>query len=477
MSAATAIGQLVPVVAWKFHYRGDIKLLGPKIKRWLGRLGKFLLLALLAIVAWQAWQYVEDATYRGARSPYLQMQSDDGITIRWQSDRTGQGVVRYGTSAQVLDRQEKEQGQTKEHEVRLTGLKPDTRYWYSVGSSSEQQYGGADYWFRTAPEPGTARPVRIMVQGDPGRALPTTLAGRDAVLAWIAKHPRPGLPALDLWFTTGDNAYRFGRNREFQQHLFAPYAELLRNVPYWPSHGNHDARRWAFYNIFTFPQQGELGGVASGSEHFFSFDYGPVHFIFLDSHATDRSPDGAMVTWLKKDLALTRQSWIVTVFHHAPYSKGSHDSDNPGDSRGYMIEMREHVLPVLEAGGADLVLSGHSHVYERSYLLDCHYGFSDSLKTSMFVDKGMGGEPPYRKPVGLTPHAGTVYNVVGSSAYADNGPLNHPAMAVARSELGSLLLDIDSNALEGRFITSKGEVLDHYRIVKEGAAGSPRSCR
>ena len=49
-------------------------------------------------------------------------------------------------------------------------------------------------------------------------------------------------------------------------------------------------------------------------------------------------------------------------------------------------------------------------------------------------------------------------------------------MAVAKRELGSLLLDIDGNALEARFITPGGEVLDHYRIIKEGDAGGARRC-
>lgn len=448
----------------------------PKIKKGLRRIGSGLLLLLLAVVAWQAWLYIGDARYHGARAPYLQMQSPDAITLRWQSDEAVRGRVRYGTSAERLDRLAEEPLPVEEHEIRLNGLLPDTRYWYAVGSQEGIAYGGAGYWFRTAPRPGSQRPLRIWVQGDPGRALPTTLAGRDAVLNWSKAHPRPGLPELDLWFTTGDNAYRYGRNSEFQQHLFDAYPGLLRNVPYWPVHGNHDARRWAFYNIFSFPQKGEAGGVPSGDEHFFSFDYGLAHFVFLDSHATDRARGGEMLSWLARDLAATRQPWLIALFHHPPYSKGSHDSDEPGDSHGRMIEMRENALPILEEAGVDLVLSGHSHVYERSYLLDCHYGDSGSLKPSMIVDKGMGNETPYRKPAGLMPHAGAVYNVVGSSAYADKGPLDHPVMAVSKRELGSLLLDIDGNALEARFITPKGEVLDHYRIVKEGEPGAPRRC-
>lgn len=441
------------------------------------RIGKWLLVALLGVVAWQAWLYVEDGYYQGERAPYLQMPAPDGITIRWQSAEPVRGVVRYGLLPGKLDYRVEESTAGEVHEVRVSGLKPDTRYWYAVGSTEQVSHGGTRRdWFMTAPVTGSERPVRIWVQGDPGKGLPTTQAGRDAVLNWIKAHPRHGLPDLDLWLTTGDNAYRYGRNKEFQKHLFDVYPRLLSNVPYWPAFGNHDARRWAFYKIFSFPEQGESGGLPSGTESFYSFDYGPVHFVFLDSHASDRTPEGPMLNWLKRDLAATKQPWLIAVFHHPPYSKGSHDSDDSGDSRGRMQQMRENAVPILEAAGVDLVLSGHSHVYERSYLLDCHYGSSDSLSPSMILDKGMGNEPPYHKPAGLTPHAGAVYSVVGSSAYADKGPLNHPVMAVAKRELGSLLLDINGNTLTGRFITPKGEVMDTYRIVKEGEAGRMRHC-
>lgn len=444
----------------------------------LRRSGWLALFLLLGLIIWQGTLYLADARYEGARTVYLQMPAPDGMTLRWQSESPYAGVVRYGRSPGALLQQATAALSGTVHEVRLSGLQPDTRYWYAVGDGETIAYGGGEEdWFVTAPEPGAARAVRFWVQGDAGRALPTTLAGRDAVLEWIARHPREGLPFLDLWLTTGDNAYRYGRNSEFQQHLFEPYAKLLANIPYVPVHGNHDARRWAFYNIFTFPERGEAGGVPSGSEHFFSFDYGPVHFVILDSHATDRSVGGEMYNWLQRDLAATGQPWLIALFHHPPYSKGSHDSDDAGDSRGRMIEMRENFLPLLEGAGVDLVLSGHSHVYERSYLLDCHYGDSKHLEASMLVDRGMGREPPYRKPAGLTPHGGTVYNVVGSSAYADSGPLNHPAMAVSMRELGSLLVDVEGNSLTARFITPKGEVLDWYRIVKDGALKRQRSCR
>ncbi|MCP5055221.1 MAG: hypothetical protein GY937_00685, partial [bacterium] len=101
---------------------------------------------------------------------------------------------------------------------------------------------------------------------------------------------------------------------------------------------------------------GEAGGVASNTEAYYSFDFGNVHFVALDSSESDRSPGGEMLSWLTADLAANQQDWTIAFFHHPPYSKGSHDSDTETP----LVEMRTNAVPVLEAGGVDLVLTGHS---------------------------------------------------------------------------------------------------------------------
>jgi hypothetical protein len=105
-----------------------------------------------------------------------------------------------------------------------------------------------------------------------------------------------------------------------------------------------------------------------------------------------------------------------------------------------MEEMRVAAMPILEAAGVDLVLNGHSHSYERSFLLDGHYGPSSTLVPAMKVDAGdgrIGGDGAYSKPFARTPHAGEVIAVAGSSSEIASGPLNHPAMAFSLSALGS----------------------------------------
>jgi hypothetical protein len=317
--------------------------------------------------------------------------------------------------------------------------------------------------------------VRLWVQGDPGLAIPTTLQGRDAAMQWAAAHPREGLPPIDLWLTTGDNAYRSGKDEEFQRHLFEAYPTLLPSVPYLPVYGNHDARRNAFYSLFTFPEEGELGGLPSGSEHYFAIDYGPLHLIVLDSEEGDLEAGGAMLQWLQQDLAATRQPWLIALLHHPPYTRGSHNSDSDADSGGRLRKVRENVVPLLERGGVDLALFGHSHVYERSHLMACHYGTSKSFREEH--NRQRSAEGHYRKAASRLPYGGTLYNVVGSSARADNGPLDHPAMAVAMSRPGSLMIDVAQGSLRATFIGHDGAVLDRYEITRTEEQGiGPTPC-
>ncbi|MEI6356703.1 MAG: metallophosphoesterase, partial [Verrucomicrobiota bacterium] len=155
---------------------------------------------------------------------------------------------------------------------------------------------------------------------------------------------------------------------------------------------------------------------------------------------------------------------------HPPYTKGSHDSDKRSDSDGRMAQMRENILPILEAGGVDLVLTGHSHGYERSFLLDGHYGTSTNLVASMIKDRRDGrpdGDGAYTKSGGLRPHEGAVYIVSGSAGQASGGKLDHPAMYLSLNKLGSLVIDIDGPVAEVKFIGSKGQVRDYFSLRKQ----------
>ncbi len=438
-------------------------------KRWF-RTGVGVLLFLLFIGLLRAAQVAFDSRLQGERAPYLQMVGSHQAQVSWDGERLRRGRVRYGIDPTRLDQVAVEAQASVHHEVTLHGLKPDTRYWFAVEEDGAVVWPGeATRYLVTAPESGVRVPLRLWVVGDPGYADPNSAAVRQAATAWLDAHPRPGREALDLWLTTGDNAYRSGSNEQFEQGLFEPYAEWFKHLPLWPVYGNHDARRNAFFDIFSFPTQGELGGLPSNTEHYFSLDYGPLHLIFLDTEASSMHREAAMQRWLHTDLLLNQQPWTIVLFHHPPYTKGSHDSDSESDSHGRMREVREGLLPILEQGGVDLVLAGHSHVYERSHLLACHYGDSTSLQPWMILEPAADGR--YQKVPGSD--QGTLYAVVGSSAKLDNGPLDHPVMARSLHERGSLFIDIEGDELRGTFVNLQGEESDHFSLTKR--PGEPRA--
>jgi hypothetical protein len=414
------------------------------------------------------------------RGPYLQQATPTSMVVRWRTDLTEASVVRYGSSPENLASTATAQGVGTEHIVHLPGLQPGTRYYYAVGAGEKNAKG--DYLpsraplgrFTTPPPVGVARPTRVWVLGDPGTKSAVQAAVRNAYLGFTATRE------TDLWLMLGDNAYPDGTDADFQKALFEMYPETLRTSPLWPTLGNHDGKSansvtqsGVYYDIFTLPTRGQAGGVASGTEAYYSFDHGNIHFVCLDSHDTDRNPDGAMARWLTADLAGTTRDWIIAYFHHPTYTKGTHDSDNDADSAGRMNEMRAHFLPILEAGGVDLVMTGHSHVYERSFLLDGHYGKSATFDPKAHIKQGgdgrADGQGVYRKPRARAAHAGEVSVVAGSSGHASSKPvpLNHPAMVVSLNEAGSVVLDIDGLRLDLTFINEQGQKRDSFSIVKQ----------
>jgi hypothetical protein len=428
----------------------------------VGRRRRFLALAVgLAVLA--AGPSLAQTVTRG---PYLQLLTPSSVVVRWRTSAPTDSVVRYGTTL-ALEQTAQVAGSTGEHVVSLLGLEPETPYYYAVGTSAGDLAGGdASHVFVTAPLPGTPKPTRIWVQGDSGKSNADPQNVRNAYFAFT------GTRGTDVWLMLGDNAYGDGTDAEYQSAVFGMYPGLLRQVALWPTLGNHDAHSASsatqsgpYYDIFTLPRNAEAGGVPSGTEAYYSFDWANIHFICLDSEGTDRSPDGAMLTWLEADLQATTQPWLIAFWHHSPYSKGSHDSDTEPKGRA----LRQNALPLLEAYGVDLVLTGHSHNYERSFLIDGHYGLSTTLTSAMIVDGGDGretGSGPYQKPGGFAPHAGTVYNVAGSSASTYEAPLNHPVMVMSLQHLGSVVLDVVGERLDARFLDDQGVVVDHWAMLK-----------
>jgi tetratricopeptide (TPR) repeat protein len=191
-----------------------------------------------------------------------------------------------------------------------------------------------------------------------------------------------------------------------------------------------------------------------------------------------------MLAWLRADLEATDQTWVIAFWHHPPYSKANHDSDNPSGADGELVQMRTNALPILEAHGVDLVLNGHSHAYERSYLMEGHHGLSNTFDQAMKRDHGSGApgdSGAYAKvTAGRGAGEGAVYVVAGSSGQTAPSLGRHPAMYLSLLQLGSLVIDVEDRQLSATFLDSHGSIRDQFVMEKGVAAatvvpGRPRA--
>jgi hypothetical protein len=392
------------------------------------------------------------------RGPYLQIKTPTNCIVRWRTDTPTDTRAQFGILQTNLDSSAEMSGSRTDHELTFSGLSPYTAYFYSVGSSTDVLASGSEFRFVTAPIGG--KPIRIWAIGDSGTPGSGVASVRNAYTNYT------GSRYTDVWLMLGDNAYGASTDDQFDQAVFGMFPEMFRQTVLWPERGNDDFF-FGYYDAFTLPQNSEAGGVASGNEYYFSFDQGNIHFVGLDSTG-DVSTNGAMYRWLERDLNVNSNQWLIAYWHHPPYSRGSHNSDIDPTQ----IAMRTNFVQLLERHGVDLVLCGHSHSYERSYLLHGHYGFSTNLQPTMILNSGSGREDQggayMKRSGGPLASKGAVYVVAGNASRPiGTGPLNHPAMFISLLEYGSVVVDVNSNRLDALELRDDGVVRDYFTIIKE----------
>src|SRR5438132_458722 len=201
------------------------------------------------------------------RGPYLQSGTPTGVVVRWRTDVATDSRVLFGNAPGSLTSAVDDAASQTEHEVTLSGLFPNTVYYYAVGTTTKILAGNdPSSFFLTAPRVGKSKPTRIWVLGDPGTADADAAAVRDAYYAFT------GTRHTDLWLMLGDNAYPSGKDSEYQAAVFDMYPTMLRKSVLWPTFGSHEGRSansatqtGPYFDIFTLPRNAEAGGVASGT--------------------------------------------------------------------------------------------------------------------------------------------------------------------------------------------------------------------
>lgn len=230
--------------------------------------------------------------------------------------------------------------------------------------------------------------------------------------------------------TLGDNNYPSGsaltldRNvGQFYHDFIAPYpGRYGSGAPtnrFFPSLGNHD---WVATNAQPYLDY----FILPGNGRYYTFRQGPVEFFCLDSdkHEPDGyTQDSAQGQWLRHELTESKAVWRIVYFHHAPYSSGIFHGTHTGECAHMRWPFREW--------GADAVLSGHDHIYERVH--------TNGL---VYLVNGLGGDSKDR-----------LYGMpVGGSARRYSG------------DFGALRIDAAENYLLFRFMTWRGTLIDSYRM-------------
>lgn len=415
------------------------------------------------------------------RGPYLQLGTSNSIIIKWKTSEPTSTTVKIGVTPNNYVSTIKIDSISTDHEVRINELLPNTKYYYTIGSSEQVLQGDDQNYFTTYPDSHSERPFRFWITGDCGNNSNNQIQVRDQYLNYT------GSKFTDGWLVLGDNAYPSGLEAEYDQMFFSVYQEnIMKHTVLWPVPGNHDygnnlelqdSKQIPYYNIFTVPTHGEAGGVASNTESYYSYNVGNIHFIALDSYGEESNKRlydtlSQQIVWIKKDLLANRKTWTIAYWHHPPYTKGSHDSDSETE----LVKIRENLLRILERHKVDIVICGHSHAYERSRLMNGHYNSSSGfnpddyiISSSSGIYDGTQNSCPYVKK-STESGGGIVYVVAGSSGQLGGNIAGfpHPAMFYSnRTNGGSVILEIIKNRLDLKWLSNEGTILDSFTLMKD----------
>ena len=281
-----------------------------------------------------------------------------------------------------------------------------------------------------AAPPLAANSIRFAVVGDYG----SNSAGEGQVATLI----HGWNPAFVI--TTGDNNYPKGATATIDRNIGKYYSRYIGNYQgqygggsatnrFWPSLGNHDWRAiqcsqgncsGPYMNYFALP----------GNERYYDVDMGLMHLFVVNSNAGE--PQGiasssVQATWLRNGLAASTSCFDVVVFHHPPYSTGSH---------GSTVKMR---WP-FAAWGAEVVMNGHEHSYERLDVAGMPY----------FVN-GLGGKSKY--------NFGNVNSL----------PPGVTSKARYNAQFGAMLVTVSQTGLTSQFFNTAGTLIDTYTLSKDCA--------
>jgi len=305
------------------------------------------------------------------RAPYIQLPEQTSVHIAWRTTIADVGKVRYGLDKDELLNEVVETEALQKHLIKLEGLQPATRYWYQV--LTDQGLVLELAYFYTKPEE-TEPDFSFFLLGDSGVNTPIQHKVSEQMWAEFRRNP------VDFMVHVGD--VHQGNGDGYDDVYFKPYEKLLQHLNVFTAIGNHDTytlNAVPYLESFYLPFNNPLN-----TERYYSFRWGKAFFINLDTNI-DYSPDSPQYAFLIDQLNSDERksaTWTFVYAHHPPYSEYWINYDGEPNVRNYL-------LPVFEEYQVDLVMSGHTHSYERGEKEHVHYlvsGGGGGSLDDFFVD-------------------------------------------------------------------------------------------
>lgn len=325
------------------------------------------------------------------------------------------------------------------HTVKLSGLKPGTKYSYRVGNA---EYGWwSDAGVITTAEGGDEAFTFFYVT-DPQAQRQDQYERFAQVIETAVKT----YPDGRFIVSAGDQVDE-GTNIRHWRYLLNSTDSLL-NLPFMPTTGNHEDEGAVLSENFILPNVPEQE-LDTGV--FYSYDYNDVHFTVLNTNDDeDDKLSDAQIAWMKNDIKSSDAKWKIVVLHKALYSNGSHYDD--GEVEGMRAQLGA-LLPYL---GVDLVLQGHDHVYLRTDVLSGNVVIptKEGTKTYNGLDYSVKYNP-----------LGTLYSICGTSGVK----VYHTKDAAATDEKfprAEAIVDVENSMFSA--ITVDGDTLYYNAYQVDG---------
>ena len=345
------------------------------------------------------------------KGPYLINPTQTSMTIMWESDCAEESVVRYGidsdleSSLYIIPLAERDS--LFLYRAYLGQLKTDSKYFYQINMNDDKSEIS---YFKTSADNNST--IDFVAIGDSRTGHDIHRSISDMILEL---NP-------DFVISMGDLVGTGGNFKEWGPHFFEPAANVIDHIPVISTLGDHDTRIDNGDNFHYY-----LRPTISADRLWFSYDYGPAHFVSLD-YRGENNPE--MMEWFEKDMAASKAKWKFVYLHRPSYNLGGHRTR--WGSNHWPALYRKHKV--------DIVFAGHSHMYERFY--------------PMRPDND-----PESWPV--------TYITTGGAGAGLYDSVEHPYLAVTSSVNHLMNFKISSDTLTAVTILPDMSQLDSFQIIKK----------